>query len=100
MSRRQAPAKGTQMKMSQKKFSSFSLMVSAGIGKRKGPPGAHGWCYGQLWWSQGTRLAFNEAGGEAEGFPWPPKAEVGTRDVHKHSMGVIPGGEHLLGLLR
>lgn len=28
---KQAPVKGTQMKISQKKFSSFSLLVSAGI---------------------------------------------------------------------
>lgn len=79
-SRRQAAAKGTQMKISQKKFISFFLLVSAGIEKRKD---TRDWCYGQLWWSQGTCLAFSEAGDEAEGFPWPAKAEMGTRGVHK-----------------
>lgn len=53
---------------------------------------AHGWCCGQLWQSQGTLLAFSEAGGEAEGFPWPPKAEVGSRDVLTHSTGLMPSG--------
>lgn len=52
-SRKQAAVKGTQMKMSHKKSSSFSLLVSAGIEKREGPPRAGGargpgWCSARL----------------------------------------------------
>lgn len=89
-SRRQAPDKGTQMKMLQKKFSCFFLLVSAGMEKRKGPSGARGWCY-LLGIQRGWRWS--------RGLPPARKAELGTRDVHERRMGVIPSSERWLVLL-
>lgn len=89
-SRRQAPDKGTQMKMLQKKFSPFFSLVSAGTEKRKGPSGARGWRY-LLGIQRGWRWS--------RGLPPARKAELGTRDVHERRMGVLPSSERGLVLL-